>query len=132
MFLVLVKTDDNIENDYIDEAISLGMIIATTHIQFAISYASPFKVSKDTLKYIMDYVNIPISNILDENIEDIKKHLSNHENVLVVAHGNSIRALIKDLEGISDDDITSLEIPTGRPIIYELDDNLNVLSKTEL
>jgi len=41
--------------------------------------------------------------------------------VLVVAHGNSLRALIKHLEGISDADITGLEIPTGVPMVYELD-----------
>jgi 2,3-bisphosphoglycerate-dependent phosphoglycerate mutase len=45
--------------------------------------------------------------------------------VLVAAHGNSLRALVKHLSGISDADITSLEIPTGQPIIYDLDDNLN-------
>lgn len=45
--------------------------------------------------------------------------------VLVAAHGNSLRALVKHLSGISDADITGLEIPTGQPIIYDLDDNLN-------
>ena len=44
--------------------------------------------------------------------------------VLVAAHGNSLRALIKHLDGISDADITALEIPTGVPIVYELDDRL--------
>lgn len=44
--------------------------------------------------------------------------------VLVTAHGNSLRALIKYLDNISDDDIANLEIPTGVPLIYELDDNL--------
>jgi 2,3-bisphosphoglycerate-dependent phosphoglycerate mutase len=44
--------------------------------------------------------------------------------VLVAAHGNSLRALIKHLDGISDADITKLEIPTGVPVIYELDDRL--------
>jgi 2,3-bisphosphoglycerate-dependent phosphoglycerate mutase len=44
--------------------------------------------------------------------------------VLVSAHGNSLRALVKHLSGISDADITGLEIPTGQPIVYELDDNL--------
>ncbi|HEY2301388.1 MAG TPA: phosphoglyceromutase [Acidimicrobiales bacterium] len=43
---------------------------------------------------------------------------------LVAAHGNSLRALIKHLDGISDDDIPGLEIPTGVPIVYELDDDL--------
>ena len=52
--------------------------------------------------------------------------------VLVAAHGNSLRALIKHLEGISDADITELEIPTGVPIVYELDDRLAVSSRREL
>ena len=42
--------------------------------------------------------------------------------VMVAAHGNSLRALMKDLEGISDDDIPSLEIPTGVPIVYTIED----------
>ena len=44
--------------------------------------------------------------------------------VLVAAHGNSLRALIKHLDGISDDEITNLELPTGVPIVYRLDDQL--------
>jgi 2,3-bisphosphoglycerate-dependent phosphoglycerate mutase len=44
--------------------------------------------------------------------------------VLISAHGNSLRALVKHLSGISDADITGLEIPTGQPIVYELDANL--------
>ena len=44
--------------------------------------------------------------------------------VLVGAHGNSLRALVKHLDGISDDDIVELNIPTGEPLVYELDDDL--------
>ena len=44
--------------------------------------------------------------------------------VLVAAHGNSLRALIKHLDGMSDDDIVGVNIPTGQPLVYELDDNL--------
>ncbi|GAB3249081.1 phosphoglyceromutase [Nocardioides dilutus] len=44
--------------------------------------------------------------------------------VLVAAHGNSLRALVKHLDGISDDDIAGLNIPTGMPLLYELDDDL--------
>ena len=44
--------------------------------------------------------------------------------VLVTAHGNSLRALCKELDDISDNDITELNIPTGTPIRYELGDNL--------
>ena len=56
--------------------------------------------------------------------EKIAPALRAGETVLVSAHGNSLRALVKHLSGISDADITGLEIPTGQPIVYELDDNL--------
>lgn len=49
--------------------------------------------------------------------------------VLIAAHGNSLRALVKHLSRISDDDILHFEIPTGRPIVYELDDDLNAVSR---
>ena len=51
------------------------------------------------------------------------------ETVLVSAHGNSLRALVKHLSGISDAEITGLEIPTGQPIVYELDDDLAALER---
>jgi 2,3-bisphosphoglycerate-dependent phosphoglycerate mutase len=44
--------------------------------------------------------------------------------VIVAAHGNSLRALVKFLDDISDDDIVELNIPTGVPLVYELDENL--------
>jgi 2,3-bisphosphoglycerate-dependent phosphoglycerate mutase len=47
--------------------------------------------------------------------------LARGENVIIAAHGNSLRALVKHLSGISDADITDLEIPTGQPIIYDFD-----------
>ncbi|WP_348673518.1 2,3-diphosphoglycerate-dependent phosphoglycerate mutase [uncultured Abyssibacter sp.] len=49
--------------------------------------------------------------------------------VLVAAHGNSLRAMVKYLDGISDDEITGLNIPTGIPLKYTLDDQLNVVDK---
>ena len=49
--------------------------------------------------------------------------------VLVVAHGNSLRGIIKYLSNISDEDIVGLEIPTGKPIVYELADDLSVESR---
>jgi 2,3-bisphosphoglycerate-dependent phosphoglycerate mutase len=52
--------------------------------------------------------------------------------VLVVAHGNSLRAMVKHLEGISDADIPGLEIPTGVPIRYELDRRLTVTDRNEV
>jgi 2,3-bisphosphoglycerate-dependent phosphoglycerate mutase len=62
----------------------------------------------------------------------IMKDLQNGKTVLIVAHGNSLRAIVKYLEKISDNDIPNLEIPTGLPIEYELDSSMRVLSKKEL
>ena len=50
------------------------------------------------------------------------------KNVLISAHGNSLRAMVKMLDGISDEEITGLNIPTGIPLVYELDDELNPIS----
>ena len=50
--------------------------------------------------------------------------LAGGDTVLIAAHGNSLRALVKHLDGIGDDDIVELEIPTGVPLVYELDDEL--------
>ena len=72
----------------------------------------------DTLKRVIDYYET-----------EIKKSLLSGQNVIIAAHGNSLRALIKYLENISDDDIMNVEIPTGKPYVYELDDNLNIINK---
>lgn len=52
--------------------------------------------------------------------------------VIIAAHGNSLRALVKHLSGISDDDIVHEEIPTGKPMVYELDAGLNALGRRYL
>ena len=75
----------------------------------------------DTLKRVIDYYET-----------EIKKSLLSGQNVIIAAHGNSLRALIKYLEDISDDDIMNVEIPTGKPYVYELDDNLNIINKYHL
>ncbi len=60
--------------------------------------------------------------------EQIVPHLKQDKTVLIAAHGNSLRALVKQLNNISDDDIAELNIPTGMPLKYEFDANLKVLS----
>ena len=60
---------------------------------------------------------------------DIRTDLDAGRMVLVVAHGNSLRALVKHLDSISDDDIVALNIPTGMPLVYELDDALTPLTR---
>lgn len=49
--------------------------------------------------------------------------------ILLVAHGNTLRALVKHLEHVSDEEITQLDIPTGVPLIYEFDDSLKVMAR---
>ena len=51
------------------------------------------------------------------------------QNVLVAAHGNSLRALVKHLDDISDDDIAALNIPTGMPLVYELDEDFRPVNR---
>jgi 2,3-bisphosphoglycerate-dependent phosphoglycerate mutase len=68
---------------------------------------------KDTIDRVLPYWQARIAPAL-----------AGGERVLVSAHGNSLRALVKHLSGIPDDEIAGLEIPTGQPIVYELDDAL--------
>lgn len=69
----------------------------------------------DTVKRVVEYYN-----------EEIKNNLKDYH-VIIVAHGNSLRGLIKYLDNVSNEDIVNLEIPTGRPICYEFDDDLKVI-----
>jgi 2,3-bisphosphoglycerate-dependent phosphoglycerate mutase len=61
----------------------------------------------------------------------IAPHLRSGRVVLVAAHGNSLRALVKHLDGISDAAITELDIPTGMPLVYQLDDELRPVHETD-
>ena len=67
----------------------------------------------DTIKRVLSYWN-----------SDIEPELEKGKKIIIVAHGNSLRGLMKYLDDISDEDIINLEIQTGNPICYELDDNL--------
>ncbi len=79
-----------------------------------------------------DGIDVPNTESLKLTIErvlpywegDILPVLASGETVIISAHGNSLRALVKHLSNISDEDITGLEIPTGQPIIYDFDDNM--------
>ncbi len=76
---------------------------------------------KDTAARVMPYYYKRIEPMLKEG-----------KNILVVAHGNSLRALVKHLDGLSDEQIVKVEIPTGVPILYELDGSLKTVLKKEL
>jgi len=69
-------------------------------------------------------LKLTIERVLPYWEQVILPQLSTGETVIVAAHGNSLRALVKHLSAISDADITELEIPTGQPIVYDFGDNL--------
>ncbi|GAX06110.1 2,3-bisphosphoglycerate-dependent phosphoglycerate mutase [Secundilactobacillus pentosiphilus] len=64
--------------------------------------------------------------------DEVAPKLLDGKNVIIAAHGNSLRALSKYIEGISDEDIINLEMKTGQPVIYDFDEKLNVLGKSKL
>ncbi len=69
-------------------------------------------------------LKLTIERVLPYWQAEILPVLASGETVMISAHGNSLRALVKHLSGISDDDITGLEIPTGQPIVYGFDENM--------
>jgi len=83
---------------------------------------------------------IPKGECLKDNVartlpywhQEIEPKIRSGKRVLVVAHGNSLRAMVKYLDGISDEDIPNLNIPTGIPLVYTLDEDLSPISSRYL
>jgi 2,3-bisphosphoglycerate-dependent phosphoglycerate mutase len=79
--------------------------------------------------------DIPATESLKETVErivpywlsDISKKLNEESEVLVAAHGNSLRGIVKYLKNISNEDIVGLNLPTGIPYVFEFDDDMNLL-----
>ena len=109
---------------------------------------APPSIDKDSEYYPKSdrrYANLPDSEIpLGESLKDtiarvlpywhsdISKSLQEGKNVIVAAHGNSLRALIKYLLNISNEDILNLNLVTGKPMVFEIDKDLKVISAPEL
>ena len=77
-------------------------------------------------------LKLTIDRVLPYWESDISKQIKAGKNVLISAHGNSLRALIKYLLNISDEKILDLNLPTGTPLVFEIDENLNIISAPEL
>ena len=83
---------------------------------------------------------LPLTESLKETVaravpyfdEEIKPRMLAGERVLIAAHGNSLRALVKVFDGLSEDEIVGVNIPTGVPLVYEFDKDFNVVSKRYL
>jgi 2,3-bisphosphoglycerate-dependent phosphoglycerate mutase len=84
--------------------------------------------------------DLPLAECLKDTVErflpywhdTIAPAIRTGDRVIITAHGNSLRALVKYLDGISDRDIVELNIPTGMPLVYELDGNLRKVSSRYL
>lgn len=105
-----------------------------------IELGSEFDVSSDARYRELPPHVVPRAECLKDTLERtlpywedaIVPDLRAGRTALVAAHGNSLRALVKHLDGISDDAITELNIPTGNPLVYELDDTLTPTSSRYL
>ena len=97
----------------------------------------PKSAANDPKYALLDKRSIPGGENLKVTLERVVPFWEDHiapsllknETVLVAAHGNSLRALAKHIENISDEDIMALEIPTGQPLVYELNDDLSLNKK---
>lgn len=85
----------------------------------------------------LDAQDLPATECLKDTLErvlpvwetEIAPAVDSGQSVIIVAHGNSLRALVKMLSNISDNEITQFNIPTGIPMVYELDDQLNAVNR---
>lgn len=90
----------------------------------------------DTKYSTLTLDQLPSAECLKDTVErviplwenSISKSIKSGKNVIIVAHGNSLRALIKHITNLSKEDIIEVNIPTGQPLIYELDDNLKCIN----
>jgi 2,3-bisphosphoglycerate-dependent phosphoglycerate mutase len=88
----------------------------------------------------LDPVQLPATESLEDTLLRVMPHwrktvtprLEKGANVLVVAHGNSLRALVKHLDGLTDDAVTDLNIPTGVPLVYQFREGLEVHTHYDL
>ena len=79
-----------------------------------------------------DNLKVTLERVIPFWEDHIAPALLAGKNVIVAAHGNSWRALTKYIEQISDEDIMNVEMATGQPVVYDLDDKLNIVSKEKL
>ncbi|EAC4148686.1 TPA: 2,3-diphosphoglycerate-dependent phosphoglycerate mutase, partial [Listeria monocytogenes] len=74
-------------------------------------------------------LKVTLERVIPYWMDTIAPEIKEGRRVVIAAHGNSLRALVKFLEGIGDDEIMDLEIPTGVPLVYELNDDLKPVNK---
>ena len=91
----------------------------------------------DPLYKDVDEKDLPLTECLKDTVErflpywenEIVPAIKDNKKIIIAAHGNSLRALVKHLDNISDEEILKLNIPTGLPLVYELDENLKPVNR---
>ena len=144
-------TNVDLSEKGVQEALDAGKALKEAGITFEVAYTSYLKRAIKTLNNVLDAMDldwIPVKKTwrlnekhygmlqgLKNCIERVMPYweceifpaLKQHDNIVVVAHGNSLRGVVKHLKGISDADIVGLNIPTATPYVFEFDDDLNLV-----
>ena len=100
----------------------------------------PGYAGKDRRYANLDEANIPLTECLKDTVarflplweETIAPQIKSGKQVLIAAHGNSLRALIKYLDGVTEGEIIGMNVPTGMPLVYDLDENLKPTNRQYL
>ena len=94
------------------------------YLGFILYSQSPRFINLENVNRISECLKDTVERFMPYWFNVIKPDIEQGEKVLIVAHGNSLRALVKYLDQILDEDILKLNIPTGVPLVYELDEDL--------
>ncbi len=103
----------------------------------------PPSLSKEDIRYAGNDIiykglkNLPLTESLEDTLKRtvyyfnsvIKPNIKQGKNILIVAHGNSLRSLVKYLENLTSEEIVNFEFETGIPYVYEIDENMNIFNK---
>lgn len=119
----LISIDKQFENNVVPEWIKGFSCELGVYLVLSGNDEKYAGLSKEDLPKTENLIDT-IDRVLVYWNEEIKPAIESGKNVIIAAHGNSLRALIKYLDNISDDEIVGVEVQTGNPICYELDDNL--------
>ena len=151
-------TDVDLSDNGRKEALSAGKALLDGGYDFDICYTSYLKRAIHTLDAVLDVMDrawlpanqaqyrdedkaeLPLGESLKDTIartvpyfeNEIAPKMREGKRVIIAAHGNSLRALVMHFEKLTPDEIMKVNLPTGVPLVYEFDDNFNVISKQYL
>ena len=148
-------TDVPLSDKGVEEARAAGKLLKAEGFSFDAAYTSTLKRAIKTLWLVLEemdemwipvtkdwhlnerhYGALPLTECLKDTVERVLPYWNDvicpeiraGKSLIIAAHGNSLRALIKYLDNVSDEEIIGLNIPTGIPLLYELDENMRPVS----